>query len=90
MGVSVQGGLCPGGHCWGIFVQGDLCPGGRSLSKVVFVCEVSVWGLPDRDPPYGEDRMVRILLECILVFLFVHSTPPFSVTDINTSVYLQS
>ena len=35
-GVSIQGGLCPGGLCHG-------------------------------DPPYGNERAVRILLKCILV-----------------------
>ena len=62
-GVSVQGagGLCPGvgGLCPGV---GGLCPGG-SLSGG------SLLGRPPHteNPPYSNDRAVRILLECILV-----------------------
>ena len=56
-GVSVPGGLYPRG----------LCPGG-SLSRGVSVWGVSVWGgLCHEDPPYGNERVVCILLECILV-----------------------
>ena len=76
-GVSVQGHLCPGGlypgtslsrgslsrrvsvlgglqrvSVLGVSVQGGLCPGGS---------------LSGRPPPYGKERAVRILLECILV-----------------------
>ena len=55
--------LCPWGvsPSWGVFVleglysQG-LCPGG---------C------LCHRDPPYGNERAVRILLECILICYFI-------------------
>ena len=61
--MFLLGGLCPeAGLCPGVVsVQGGLCPGG-SLSR----------GLPDsdpldKDPPYGEGRAVRILLECFLV-----------------------
>ena len=80
-GLSL-GGLCPGGLCpvgvsvqgvsvqrvsvRGVPVQGVLCPGG--------VCLV---GLCHGNPPYSNERAVRILLECILVksvfiyFLFI-------------------
>ena len=72
LGVSVQGGLCPGGSlsmgvsvggglCLGGLYPGGLCPG-ESLSGRP--------SIPDRDPPppkYGYERVVRILLECILV-----------------------
>ena len=53
--VSVQGrgGLCPGGSLF----RGDPCPGG-SLSRG------SLLGRP----PYGNERVVRILQECIFVF----------------------
>ena len=61
-GVSVQGGLCPGEGSLsrgGVSVQGrGLCPGEGSLSR---------GGLCQWDPPYGYVRVVRILLECILV-----------------------
>ena len=67
------GGLCPGEClCWGVSVQGTVSVqgvsvhgGGGSLSR-----GVSVWGgsLSWRHPPYGNERAVRILLECILVF----------------------
>ena len=62
---SLSGGLCPGGcgvSIPGVSVQGVSLPGG-----------VSVWGglcpggLYYGDPPYGNERAVRILLECILV-----------------------
>ena len=53
-GVSVwgvcPGGLCPGGLCLGGSLSGGLCPG----------------GLCNGDPPYGSERAVCILLECIL------------------------
>ena len=63
-GVSVQGGLCPGGSLSrGVSVQGGLSPG-----------EVSVWegslsrrGSLSGRPPYGYIWAVCILLECILV-----------------------
>ena len=52
-GVSVQGGLCPGG----------LCPGG-SLSRGggLFLGKYLLGR-----PPYGNERVACILLECILV-----------------------
>ena len=55
-----EGDLCPGGSLsGGVSVWGGLCPG-----------RVSVWGsMSWRPPPYGNERAVRILLECILVFL---------------------
>ena len=59
-GVSIPGGLCPGGRSMSgqslsrmISVQGGLCPGGG----------VSVM----ENPPSGNEREVRILMECILV-----------------------
>ena len=55
-GVSVQGDLCPG--------VGDLCPGIGGLRPGM---EVSLsWSLSGT-PPYGKERVVRILLECILL-----------------------
>ena len=63
--VSVQvGGLCPkvglcpeGSLCpeVGLCPEGGLCPGGVSVQG----------GLSD--PPYGKEKAVHILLECILV-----------------------
>ena len=57
-------GLCPGG----VFVQECLCPGGLypggSMSRRISVRRV----LCHIDPSYGNERAVRILLECILVF----------------------
>ena len=56
--LSRRGGLrlCPGGLC-----PGGLCPGG-SLSRGTLSRGISV-----RDhPPYGNEQVVRILLECIL------------------------
>ena len=82
------GGLCPGGLCpgrgslsWqGGSVQRVLCLGGSlpwqgflsrqgSLSRGVCVTKI---------PPYGKERVVGILLECILVYtelsLCLHTT----------------
>ena len=60
-GVSVSvlggGGLCPGGSLSG--------GGGGSVQGEGSVWRVSVM----ETPPYGNERAVRILLECILVFL---------------------
>ena len=78
-GVSVPGPMfIPGGSLYrGVSVQGGLCPGG-SLSRGVSVQGVSIrgslcrGGLPDRpprDPLYGLEGAVRILLECFLVFV---------------------
>ena len=54
------GGLCPGGSLsGGISLQGDLCLGRGSLSR----------GLYQVDPPVSKAWVVRILLECILVFI---------------------
>ena len=59
------GGLCLEGSVWGgSLSRGDLCLGvpvqGGSLSEG----GVAVRESP---PPYGKERAVRILLECILV-----------------------
>ena len=79
-GVSVRGCLCPGVSlsggslsmgvlCPGVSLSGGslsmgvLCPGG-SLSRGVSVREIPQTESP---PPYGNERVVRILLECILV-----------------------
>ena len=56
--------LQPANEVWGkvIFSQASVCPQKGD--------GVSVWEdlCPDRDhPPYGKERPVRILLECILV-----------------------
>ena len=73
-GSSVQGGLYPGEGSLsrgrvsiqgkGLYPGKGLCPGERSLSRG----RVSVQGgsLSGR-PPYGNVRVVRILLECILI-----------------------
>ena len=47
------------GSLSGVSIWGSLSEG------VFFVC-FSVLGGPDRDPLYGEERALRILLECIL------------------------
>ena len=67
---SFLGGLCPGGSLsrQGVSVQGDLdqaggsLPRGGSLSRRVSVRET---------PKYGNERAVRILLECILVVYYL-------------------
>ena len=60
----------------GVCPQGDLC----------LWYHVPSGGLPDRDflPPYGKQRAVRILLECILVVDFLMQIFTFV---ISTSVY---
>ena len=69
-GISVQGGLCPGSSS----VQGGLCAGGVclgvSVQKVSVKESLCLGGLcPGKgDPRYGNVRVVRIVLECILVF----------------------
>ena len=75
-GVSVQGSLsggslsrgCPG---WSLCKEGGLCPGrGVSVQGEALSGRVSVWGVSIREiPPYGNERALRILLECILVHL---------------------
>ena len=60
-GQYLSGGPYPGGLCSVGFCLG----GGRSLSMEVSV-RWSLSGLSGR-PPYGNVRVVRILLECILV-----------------------
>ena len=74
-----EGGLCPGegGLCPGevglypgegsLSRGGGLCPEG-SLSRAGSLSKGSLFrgGLPDRDPPYGNERAVCMLLE----FLF--------------------
>ena len=58
-GGHIPGGLCPG----------DLFLGGVSLSRVSRVWEGGLCkGDPlTETPPYGKERAVHILLECILV-----------------------
>ena len=56
-GFSVRGDLCPRG----VFVQGGLS--GASLSG----------GSLMKTPPYGNERAVRILLECSLVLTRCHT-----------------
>ena len=68
-GVSVQGSLSGGSLSWGslsrgISVQGSLCPGYSMSVQGVSVCQ----GDPQTETPYDEERAVRILLECILVY----------------------
>ena len=53
LGGSVQGGLCLGVSVWGSLCPGGLCAGGSPS--------------PAQRPSYGNERAVRILLECILV-----------------------
>ena len=66
MGVSVHG-VSVQGVSEGVSVQGVSVQKG-SLFRGVSVQGVSVREThPDRDPPYGNKRVVRILLECILV-----------------------
>ena len=61
-GVSVQEGICPGGYLSrGSLSGGALCLGGVSVQGGL--CQ----GDPLDRPPYGKERAVRILLECILV-----------------------
>ena len=71
--VSIQGHFCQGGSLsGGVSVQGGLCPrgsmsggslsrrvSGGSLSRGISVRETST--------PYGKERVLCILLECILV-----------------------
>ena len=64
---SLSGGLCPEGLCPGVSVQGGLCPGGLCPGEF-FVRET-----PRQRPPYGNERVVRIVLECILVTSIVIS-----------------
>ena len=67
-GLSVCGGclswgVCVQGRfCLGVSVQGGLCHGG---SQSRGLCGEE--GLRQRDPPYGNEQAVCILLECILV-----------------------
>ena len=81
--VSVQGGspsqgedLCPGGSP----SQGeDLCPGGS----------LSGGGSVRKTPLYGNERAVRILLECILVtneFNYKFSTWKPTIVPLGVSV----
>ena len=85
-GVSVQGVLCPGGLfpgaslsrgslssgslSRGVSVQEGLCPG-RSLSWGISVQGVSVRKTSPQTG--GNERVVRILLECILVMYYSRS-----------------
>ena len=68
-GSSVKGCLCPGRGSlsrgwrglWGISVQGGLCSGGLK--------GLCLEGFLSGRPSYGNVRTVRILLECILVYI---------------------
>ena len=74
--VSGKEGLCPGGLCQrglcprGLFPEGlclrggGLCPGGLCPGESLSLGDP--WP-PGQRPPYGNEREVRILLECILV-----------------------
>ena len=62
----------------GVSVQEGVSVQGGSLSRVVSVQGVLCPGRlppPDRDSLYGEERAVRILLECILVFILYSIYP---------------
>ena len=70
-GPIFLGGLCPG---WSLS-RGSLSRGVSVQVEVSVQGWVSVQGVsvremsgksPDRDPPYGEERAVRILLEYCL------------------------
>ena len=66
LSLSLGGlGLCPwgGSPSWGVSVQGGLCPGGLCLGGLCLG-----GGLCHGDTPYGNERAVRFLLECILVW----------------------
>ena len=70
-GVSVPWGLCPGGSLGGSLggsvSKGGLCPG-EPLSKGSLSRESMCGGVScHRDPPYDNERALRILLEYILV-----------------------
>ena len=77
-GVSVPGDLSPGdlspgGSFQGGLCLGDPCPGGSLSSGVSIQRGVLVQGISARETPlpYGKERVVRILLECIVLeFLF--------------------
>ena len=68
---SVQGGggggsLSRGGLCLGVSMQEGLCRGGVSVQGAGVSVQL---GLCDRDPSRTvEEREVRILLECILLY----------------------
>ena len=63
-GVSVQRGSLSGGSLSrGVLCLGGLCPGG-SLTRGVSVWGGLCWGGLS---PYGKERAVHILLQCILV-----------------------
>ena len=70
------GGLCPGGSLsrQGVSVHGDLCPG-RGVSAQGGLCSgggLCPGGVSVRETPkYGNERAVRILLECILVVYYL-------------------
>ena len=80
--VSVQGGSLSRG----VSIQGSLSRGslsGGSLFRGISACWVSVHGgLCHGDTLYGNERAVRILLECILVFhSFIHSSLPLFIRN---------
>ena len=67
MGGGVSVPACTTGHMTG----GGLCPGGSLSGGSLSRGGVSVWGVSVREtPPYGNERAVLILLECILVIQY--------------------
>ena len=76
--MFLRGGLCPGGgslSCLGGgqegLCQGCLLSGGVSVHGGLCLGCFCLWGHCLRDQ-IGEERAVRILLECFLVHLFLH------------------
>ena len=71
--LSTGGCLCPGVSVQGVFVQEGFCPGGGlRAGGLCTEGSLSVWVsvqgcLCQGDLPYGKERAVCILLECILV-----------------------
>ena len=56
-----------------MYLHVSVCPRGRGLIETPWTETPLTRDIPDRDPqdrgpPYGKERAVRILLECILVF----------------------
>ena len=78
-GLYPGGSLCPGGLCQGgisvqgVSVQGSLSRGSLLGGLFPEECLSRGFSLLGRSPwqrlPYGNERVVRTLLECILVFI---------------------